>query len=201
MFRSLWGFFTFNVYVRFVLQTFLSIALNCASGLYYAKTDDLPRILSIVVSSIMTLFCALVIFFSTVCFCKGGRKGFEELFSDLKNKRHAKSYQIMLMIRRCLLITIIICFRFMPKIAYLSVLAGFQLIYFCYIFVVRPFTILKENVVEVFNELIFTVLVFILVFVNEKDKWNNIKESAFVYLLIMPSIFLLITSIGKYLKE
>jgi hypothetical protein len=61
----------------------------------------------------------------------------------------------------------------------------------------RPFERIKDNIVEMFNETIFAVLLCGLVYFDRKDRWSNVSTEAFVYLIMAPGIFMLLVTISR----
>jgi hypothetical protein len=122
---------------------------------------------------------------------------FEELFSGVKKTSIASSYQLLLLLRRIALISWMIFFQFMPNLPYLMVPGVYQFLHLCLIILVRPFERIKDNIVEIFNETVFTVLLCGFAYFDRKDRWSNVTTEAFVYLIMAPGIFMLIVTISR----
>jgi hypothetical protein len=194
---KVWVFFTFSIYIRMALQSHQHLTFNFISGIYYGQNTNIPRIISIVTSFIIG---GLLVFGFAVwvwLLFNERKMGLQEPFIDLKKTLKSRSYQNIAMLRKTVLISWMICFRFTPIYAYLSIPWMCQAVYMGYLVFVRPFLNTKDNLVEVFNESIFTSLLIGLLHLNEEHKWTSFLTNTYVYLLMTPGLFMMLASISK----
>ena len=108
----------------------------------------------------------------------------DELFTGLKQSRSAYLYNVVLMTRRLLCIAWLLCMEWAPPMMVVCVFATIQLFYTLWVAYVRYFDIVKDNVVEIYNECIYLALVTILVYFRKKDRWNGVMIYLYMALMI-----------------
>ena len=62
-----------------------------------------------------------------------------------------------------------------------------QMAYFILIIVIRPFEEKTNNIVEIVNELMFTVMISMLVYYNKPSRWNSKIKEVFVLMIMSNS--------------
>ena len=125
------------------------------------------------------------------------RSKFDELFRGVKQSRQAYMYNVVLITRKLLFITWLLCMEWAPPILVVCVFATMQLIYTLWWIYVRYFVIVKDNVVEIYNECIYLVLLVILVYFRKEDRWNGVLIYLYMALMISCGLFLLVVSLGR----
>ena len=55
--------------------------------------------------------------------------------------------------------------------------------------VVRPFEEKTNNIIEIINELVLTVMISMLLHYNESSRWDTQIEDVFIYLIMSNSVF------------
>ena len=63
-----------------------------------------------------------------------------------------------------------------------------QIFYFILICFLRPYDTFKENLIELINEGVFTVLSGFLLYLNEEDRWSEALEKTFTYLIVANTV-------------
>jgi hypothetical protein len=139
----------------------------------------------------------MVLIVGTYIWMKCSSLHFAEIFSGLKKTSIARSYQLLLMLRRLILISWMVWLNSIPSFLYLSIPGLYQLLHFWTIIFIRPFSSMKDNIIEVFNELVFTIILWSVIYLNKEEKWNSITVDAFVHLLMAPGAFMFILAISK----
>jgi cysteine-rich repeat protein len=194
---KIWQTFTFGIYIRFALQSFQLLAVNSISGFYFSKMRDYPHLISILTSLIIGIFWVLIFCFGICMFLKRKKNWATELFTALKKNQASRFYQMTLMLRKAILIVWMVWFEFNLKLIYLLVPSLCQLAHLGYIIIVKPFSSIRDNVVEIFNEIIFTLILSGLVHLNEEESWSDIFVEIYFYLIISPGVFIILISLGK----
>jgi cysteine-rich repeat protein len=195
--RRIWVIFTFGLYIRLIIQSYQYLTIISISGMYYMDISNLPRLVSWITSFSIAAFWILTLAAGTYIWRKCSSSNFQEIFSGLKMTPVARSYQLLLMLRRLILISWMIWMKFITPLLYLSFPGFYQLIHLWTIIFIRPFSRIKDNIIEVFNELVFTIILWSVVFLNKKEKWDSITVDAFFYLLMAPGAFMFIVVISK----
>jgi RsiW-degrading membrane proteinase PrsW (M82 family) len=55
--------------------------------------------------------------------------------------------------------------------------------------IIRPFDNVKDNLIEIFNELIYLALCGLMLYYNKENRWNESIEAVFITLIISSTIF------------
>ena len=63
-----------------------------------------------------------------------------------------------------------------------------QVSYLIIIIIIRPFQEKTNNLVEIVNELVLTILISLLLFYNKSSRWNTTIEDIFIYSIMSNSI-------------
>jgi hypothetical protein len=71
--------------------------------------------------------------------------------------------------------------RSMPLMVYLVGATLLQALHACLIFLIRPFSQIKDNIIEVANELTLTTLMALIIFFNDESAWSKTPILIFLY--------------------
>jgi hypothetical protein len=85
----------------------------------------------------------------------------------------------------------------LPLSQYLAGATILQLIHIFLIVLIRPFEKVKDNIIEIVNEVGFTLLMGGIIHFKEKSIWNRTAISVYIYLMIFPALFIIFISICK----
>jgi cysteine-rich repeat protein len=192
-----WSFMTFNVYVRLILQGYQHLLIVSVSGLYYGNFKTMQQTQSSITSLTTLLLWVVFLIVLLIALCKNWRKRLEELYVGLKSNSRAKLYQFVFILRKFVMILWMILFKFTPTSVYLILPIIFQFIYVWYIIAIRPFSKSKDNIVELFNEFTFSIMLAGLVYLKTEAKWQNAFTDIYVYLIMAPGIFIIAVTISK----
>jgi hypothetical protein len=58
--------------------------------------------------------------------------------------------------------------------------------------------LVKDNLVEIFNEIVFTIMLSGLIYLRAEDRWENVFTEIYVYLFMAPGIFMILATLGKF---
>jgi membrane protein implicated in regulation of membrane protease activity len=105
--RRIWVIFTFALYIRLVIQSYQYLTIISVSGMYLMDLSNLSRLVSFITSFSIAAFLILTLAAGTYIWrkCLSSNSNFQEIFSGLKMKPAARSYQLLLMLRRLILIS------------------------------------------------------------------------------------------------
>jgi hypothetical protein len=129
--------------------------------------------------------------------CKKKTK-FKELFVGLKKSKFALAYNLLILSRRMYLALWIICLSLIPLDKHLVGATFLQLVHASLIVLIRPFKKVKDNIIEILNEVTFTILMALLIRFNKKAIWSRTSISVYIYVMIFPAVFFIFISICKY---
>ena len=123
---------------------------------------------------------------------------FEELFKEKKNSKTAKFHSISQIIRSTLIILFLMMLDFLNIYIKLAVFLIFNLSYFIYIVFTRSMVSIKENFIEIQNEILLFILTWILFFWNQKSDWSKTIEYVFIELITTSSVIIFFISLGRF---
>jgi cysteine-rich repeat protein len=203
LWRWMWKLFTLTLYIRTMMQSSQFFILVSVSGVYNHSFEDFPHTLSFTCSILILLVMLSFMLLGVFKWSKqsyndsNARSIFNEYFSGLKKKRFASFYNLLLILRRLVLISWLIWCKLLPLMVFIPVAWVYQLLHLVVVVVLRPFDHPKENFVEIINELIFTVLVWGMAYLTEKGRWSGVITNIYYYLMMSPGILIFIVSLGK----
>ena len=167
---------TFGWYIRYILETNQYILISTVNEIYSFDLSDPKRVTSLVFAFWVVLLClALIIFvfwlsFSSYEISEEDHSKLEEIFSGVKMQKSSKLYVPILLIRRALFVVLLITLASIQSWLLISILSLFQFWYFVYIIILRPFKSIKDNIIEISNELYFSILLSSLIFLNSEKR-------------------------------
>ena len=204
--RKLFELLTFTLYIRLMLQSFQLLLLSSISEIYLCNLSSVTRIFLYTFAIFILLVCiGFMILASVVAFKKStqtfdtDRDQCEELFAGLKLNRLAYFYSVILMARRLFFITLLLCFQWAGPMVVVCTFASIQVLYTLWVVYIRYFDIVKDNVVEIYNECVYSVLLLLLIHFQTEDRWNQTITYAYMGLMMSCGFFLLVVSLGKCL--
>jgi hypothetical protein len=147
------------------MQAYQFFILVSISGIYYSNFEGFPHTVSFAASISMLVFLTVFLLFG-VCkwieFIRSknfSKSRFNEFFNGLRRSKFASTYNLMLILRRLLIICWLICFQWIPKMVLIPIVALYQIFHNTIVIIIRPFDHPKENLIEIANEIIFTIIV------------------------------------------
>ena len=118
----------------------------------------------------------------------------ESCLMVLKSKHRARSYSSLLLFLRIILVIFLISFKASEAKVSVFTFLSIQVLYFSLILWFRPYKQAKDNILEIINESLFTILLIILWIYHEKSKWTDTAENSYIGIIISNScIIMLIT--------
>jgi cysteine-rich repeat protein len=212
--KKIFHFFTFTVYIRLLLQFSQFMLMNSISEFYAFNFENTPHIVSLFLAGAIFLVVAAFFVIGVKLWITRVRKWtyheesrFDEFFSGLKKTKLASAYNLLILMRRAYLVLWIIWMRSMPIMVHLIGATFLQVLHASLIILIRPFQKAKDNIIEVANELIFTMLIAGLIYFNKESAWSNRLTLAYLYisllinsyryLMMFPSLLILLISICK----
>jgi cysteine-rich repeat protein len=199
IYYRLWKFMSFNAYLRLIIQSYQHLFIVSVLGIYFGSFENAQQLASSVASIATLIFWIVFPLVSLIALCKDWKGGINELSVGLKSSSYSKLYQIVLILRKVVLISWMIWFKFIPKTPYLIFPSIYQFFHICYILICRPFISVKDNIIEIYNEITFTLMLSGLIYLKTESKWNGGFTKTYSYLMMMPGIFMMIVTLSKSL--
>ena len=186
---KLYNLLTFNYYIRTALEMNQYLLICSMYEIYNFNTSNPYRIASFVFAVLLLSGWILIAVFA---FClsissyivdedKHNKLG--EYFSGLKLDKKFKFYIFILIVRRTVFVILLVTWIFVSSRLLIGVLAFLQLIYLAYVCYLRPFKELKDNLVEIINELYFLLLMSSLVYLNTKSNWSPFTTTVYMWVI------------------
>ena len=180
------------------------LLLSSISEIYQQNWASTIKIVSYLFAILVLVLCIGILILTTVVSLKRAthnldreRSKFDELFSGIRQSRLAYMYNVVLISRRLLFITWLLCMEWAPPMLVVCVFATMQLIYTLWAIYVRYFDIVKDNIVEIYNECIYLTMLVILGYYRKEDRWNQVLIYLYMALMMSCALFLLVVSIGR----
>ena len=201
--NKLFIIFTFGWYIRYILETNQYILISSVNEIYSFDLSDTKRVASLAFAIWVLLLClALILFvfwlsFSSYKFYEENHSKLGEIFSGVKMQKSSKLYVTTLLIRRALFVVLLITLASIQSWLLISILSLFQFWYFVYITILRPFISIKDNIIEISNELYFSILLSSLIFLNSEKDWNLSITNIYMWVICSNSFISFFIITGK----
>ena len=182
-------FMTFAVYVRLLVEALQAMFVSSLSELKDFSTSNTAHRQSLKFAFVLLFVWIAVIVLMLVEWIRSRRPDtykqqsyFVEIFSGLKDVWRCRSYLLLNFIRRAALITISI----MCPFELIGVIIVFNIVQICYFGVmlwIRPFKAKTDGIIDMLNELFFTILSLLIIHFNEESRWNQVISSVFIWII------------------
>ena len=200
--NKVFNLLTFSFYIRNVLEISQFVFISTTNEIFEHNTSSTDRLISFIFTIfVVVLYVSLWVFiqfliFSDYRLSENEHNKLGEFFSGLKSNKKSRFYLTLLLLRRFAFIALIITLASIPSRGLIGILLFIQLLYAGYIAYLRPYTEVKSNIIEIINELYFTLLIWIFLVFNEKDDWSSLKTDIWMWLLTSNTLisFLIIFS-------
>ena len=197
---------TFTYYIRATIEAYQFLIISSVSEIYSFHTADANKIISLVVAFALLTFlwfitisaALLALNSNSVTEVKPSK--LRELFRDLKKERKFKIHTFMCLLRVLLLITLLLVFRNYNKIIILAVVSAVQLLYMAVIIIQRAYESKILNLIEILNEIFFSIFLLYLFIYNSESEWRNEPKIVYSSLLVLNNLFILLITISKNFK-
>jgi hypothetical protein len=203
---------TIGVYLRLALEGYLFLFLSATSELKLFKYDHLYFSISLGITIALLFIYAVIWVVWVILLLKAKKKKvdvntsiFKELLNGLKSNYVSRSFILFFLTKRTLMIVLLIIFNGMKVFYKKWIFSSIQIISWMLIAFTKPFSDAKNNLVEILNEVIFSICCLVLFIFYTKSMWNSTIEWAFIGLLLSTSVITAVVSIvtlaGKIVKS
>ena len=196
--------FSYTIYIRLILEANQFLILSSFQELRTWNIYGTSKIISLIISFIGAIFWISLIVISF--FHWNHNKDlesidhympFKELFNGLKNNRKPRLYSTALLLRRWYFCIYLIMGSKLESIYLVIPLIIAQTLYLSYLVIIRPYKQVKDNVLEITNEVYYFVMIILLSHFNSVTKWTEIAEKAYFYLILANSITTILIMLGN----
>ena len=196
---------TFGVYIRIFIESFQIMLISSLYEIKHFRTKNALYIISLVYAFIVLMLSVglLLLMLTEWLRSKTPRtfqkqKYFKELFNGVKPQWFSRSFTLFNFWRRTLLI-LWVTFLTMNKGLNIGMFVGIQVLYFILIVVMRPLERVVDNIVEVFNEMWFSILWLGLTYLNSEDDWTKDFEKTYYYILFTNTLIVSLILTCKFI--
>ena len=161
------------------------------------------RIVSLVTAFIVVILCLAILFivmyltFSNKYSKQGEESKFKEFFCGLKTEKKFKIYVAVLVLRRTIFVVMLVIFAQKFSSVVIIALSVLQPLYSIYIMILRPFTEMKWNIIEILNEVYFTGCLCSLIYYNSESRWTNVSTNVYIWVIASNNIIIFLIVISK----
>ena len=190
------SFLTFAVYVRLLVEALQAMFVSSLSELKDFSTVNTAHRLSLSFAFVLLFVWYVVIVMMLVEWMKSSRpdtykqqKYFVEIFSGLKDVWWCRSYLLLNFSRRAALIIISMVCPF----ELIGVIIAFNVVQICYFGVMlwmQPFKAKTNSIIDMLNELLFTILSLLIIHFKEESRWNQVISSIFMWTIFANFVLL-----------
>ena len=187
--------FTYSIYIRIILQSFIPILLSWISEIYELKVCQNNQLISFLIS-VFTLILTLVFFVKCILHIRKPYSDLEtywqfyldEFFSGLKNKTSSRLLPAVFMGQRILSWFLLILFVDLNLVIKMSILTFIQAINLVYLIAIRPYELIKDLILETMSQAIMTFFSWVLIYFNSVDKSTPLLNWIFIGTLMLSSV-------------
>ena len=199
--------FTFALHIRIILETNQFILVSWVSEIYHLNFSGAKRIISFIFAFfiliawitiiIITILLALSKIDDQISESQDKRNKFDHLFNGITLNKKSWLFVWILLTRRAVFVILLITLGPKSSIIVISLLVGFQLIYFVFLVGIRPYEEVNCNVIEITNELYFLVILASLLKYNTAADWEGTPTTAYTWLISSNFFVGLFVNFGK----
>lgn len=186
---------TFALLIRIMLVMALFLLLCSMNDVGHVNSSNSSRIFSLLVAlMIITVYIALGIIMTILTFTnyeviESEHNKLAELFSDLKMQRKPMLFSTLSISRKFVFALCIIGLAQASSRLLVAFLIVIQVPYLLYAAIVRPYSSVYLNIIEIMNQAFFFVLLGVIGFIN-KESESGADKSKFIMCLIAGSLIM-----------
>ena len=203
--NKLFVILTFGWYIRYCLEMNQFALISTVYEVYKFNHSERLKIISLVFAIFILCLCfCLIIVVISLSLSKyeaieEKHNKIEELFSGVRMEKKSKIYVAVQLIRRAIFVTLLITLVSIKSWILISILSIIQLCYTIYVIIQRPFNFVKENVIEIVNEIYFFVLLTGLIHFNLEEDWNFTYTRVYMWAITSNTLVIMIIILSKYI--
>ena len=122
---------------------------------------------------------------------------FRELFKGIKTQKKARFHVGVIILRRTLFIAALVCLKFCSLEILIGSLWLIQIIFLVWIIVVRPYSEVKSNIIEITNEIFFTLCLWTFIFIHTESSWTLSRTNTYIWVLVWGNITTFVIVLGN----
>ena len=177
--------------------------MSSISEIYRFKNESSARIVSFTVAIALVLFWIVFLFFNWLLVFKEKRiqnehNNLGEFFIDIKQNLKARHYNVLQLIRRVVYVFLVMVLAPTSSFSVILAITLIQCIfYISYIAITRPYVETKNNIIEIANELFFTLLLISQFYYNTQDRWTALVKNIYIWVILSNNVFVFVVLLGN----
>ena len=198
---------TFGYYIRNALEISQFILISSVNEIHESNTSETLRLTSFIFAIIMVIsyFAILGIInyliFTNYKIDENAHNKLEEFFGWLQENKKSRFYVTMLLLRRLLFVTLLITLTSISSRQLIGILMFLQFVYGAYVVYIRPYKDTKSNIIEIINEVYFSLFLVTLMILNTEDVWTTFRTNIYVWILVSNSLIVFLIVFSKSLAN
>jgi hypothetical protein len=149
--KFLFLFFTFTIYIRVILESYLIVCLSCMLEFWRLGPNEAVAVLTFIV--LFTVFFFVVWSYINRVQTDMSDSYFKEFFSGIKPSKASRLYFSTFILRRLFSVIIIVPGESVPMNVRVILFASIHCLVFVFTVAIRPFQGVKDNLIEALNDL------------------------------------------------
>ena len=202
--KKLFIILTFCWYIRYIFQTIQYVLISWINEMYSYTISDSKRIISLLFSILVSWLCLCLIIcvswlsLSSYEVIKNKHNKFGEIFRGVKMMKRSKLYVSILLMRKVIFVMLLITLQSIQSWILVIILGILQIWYLIHIIILRPFEEKRNNIIEITNEIFFSILLNSLIFLNSESVWSSTIIDIYMWIIMSNTITIFIIIICKY---
>ncbi|CAI2379004.1 unnamed protein product [Moneuplotes crassus] len=208
LFTGLHTIFTFNIYIRLMIEGLLLNSVSIFQELRIFNTNAAKNMVSLALCFGLMMSVIILMALSVAVFIKSRSvlnldeiETAKEFFSGIKDEHYAKMNTSIFMCVRVLSVIILIILKDIPYEVKSGLFCIIHCGYFFYLLIVRPYQSTKDNLIETILQLNISMLALPLTVLNSSDRWSDNLITAYTFLLFAGPAIACLISFGDMIKS
>jgi hypothetical protein len=204
---KLFRLLTFTIYIRMILEAYLFMSISVMAELKEYSYENITTLVSLisahVYAAILAGFWTLWVWeiFKRIRIDNDKIYYFSEFFSGVKHLKKARLYALNFMVVRILFVAIVVGWSDLTNIIKLVLFSLTQTWFVAYMIIVRPFNSLKDNIIEIWNQILYLILVWSLFYLDSSSRWISTVTTTYIWTLMSGPIFCTLVSLAFLVKS
>ena len=204
--RKLYRTMTFGWYIKFILEIYVFLLLASISEVYMFSNSNDARRVSLSIACLIITFCAGFVCLAVWQYFKSLKDVdlesmiyFTEFFSGIKATGKARVFSMFFLLRRIVFCWIVLLLHHTMSLTLLN--STFVLVQLCYLsfcVIVRPFSEVKDNILEIINEVFYLMLWSSLIYYRSVEQWSLTFEYIFILFIALSNMIFASISFGNF---
>ena len=199
--------FAFGFYIRFIMLIYLALLFTSLFELNLFIRGHEGKAASFSVAGVIAFFWLLTFIFTFVYWLNSNNEDIiideekrhkcKACFSGLKSQKWKRVHILLFFLRRILISIILFLLTDLTTMTKLGMITGIQVIYLIILVIQRPFIHIKDQIIEIMNEVFYIIMIMYLFFFNDRNDWDDATKFSYLSLMFLNFIAILIISTGK----